>query len=70
MREVVVTPDPREPARLRRVPGALGPADWTLHELCVHRHRLTLMLALAMPEARIAGVSGLPCTERRLAAAR
>jgi 4'-phosphopantetheinyl transferase len=60
MREVVLTPDPREPLRLRRVPGALEAADWTLHELCVPAHRLTLALALALPQARIAAVRGLP----------
>jgi 4'-phosphopantetheinyl transferase len=58
MREVVLTADPREPLRLRRVPGPLDVADWTLHELCVRRHRLTL--ALAQPRARIAAVDALP----------
>jgi 4'-phosphopantetheinyl transferase len=60
MGAVVLNPDPREPVRLRRVPGPLRAADWTLHELSVQRRRLTLMLALATPDARIAGVHGLP----------
>jgi 4'-phosphopantetheinyl transferase len=60
MREVVVSADPREPLRLLGVPGPLGAADWTLHELCLPRHGLRLALALAAPGARIAAVSGLP----------
>jgi 4'-phosphopantetheinyl transferase len=58
MREVVLTADPREPLRLRRVPGALDAADWTLHELCVHGHRLAL--ALAQAQARIEAIRALP----------
>jgi 4'-phosphopantetheinyl transferase len=65
MREVVVTADPREPVRLRRVPGGSAPADWTLHQLCVQRRRLTLTLALAMPDARIAAVDLLPWAQPR-----
>jgi 4'-phosphopantetheinyl transferase len=64
MHGVVVDPDPSGPLRLREMPGAQEPTDWTLHALCLPRGQLTVALALPVPEACIAGVHGLPVEER------
>lgn len=60
LRNVVVNADPREPLRLLEIPHGRGVADWTLHELALARGRLALAVAIASPDARIAGVEVLP----------
>lgn len=60
MHGVVIAPDPGGSVRLLQVPGTTAPADWTLRQLCLPRRRLTVALALPVPDARIAGVQGLP----------
>jgi 4'-phosphopantetheinyl transferase len=62
LRGVVVNPDPREQLRLLALPNGRRAADWTLHELALARGRLALTLAIASPEARIAGVEAMPAS--------
>lgn len=64
LRDVVVSSEPWLPLRLRQVPGGRSPSDWSVHELGLLGRQLHVAVAVAAPDAPVAGVHRLDPSRR------